>query len=77
MPSNQDLVSLYADSALIYGMVSLDIVLADPRHAVATGGASNCQIVVALKNVLLNEAGAAAHAHANTAFGVSGVFAAS
>lgn len=74
LPSNQDLVSLYASSVATYGIVSLDIVLADPRHAVAAAGASNCQIVIALANGVLNEAGSAAHAHGNTAFGVSAIY---
>ena len=65
IPSNQDLVTLYADSSAQYGVVSLDCKIAAPNHAVAGSGQGRCQVVIALIT------GSTAAAAANTAFGVT------
>ena len=65
VPSNQDLVTLYADSSAQYGVVSLDCKIAAPNHAVAGSGQGRCQVVIALVT------GSTAAAGANTALGVT------
>lgn len=67
MPSNQDLITLYASASQNYNMLSLDCTLADPKYAVAGAGVGRCQIVIAGKD------GASLSA-VTTAFGVTPAF---
>ena len=55
MPSNQDLITLYADSSKEYNVVSLDCELADPGHAVAGSGLGRCTIVIAYEEGVAND----------------------
>jgi len=55
MPSNQDLITLYADSSKEYNVVSLDCELADPGHAVAGSGLGRCTVVIAFEEGVAND----------------------
>ena len=63
--NNSDLITMYTDSTIEYGVVSLDVALANPNHAVAAGGSGRCQIVIALVTA------STAASDANTALGVT------
>lgn len=69
--NNADLITAYADSSLTYGVISLDCKLSNPNYAVAGAGVGRCQIVIACKVGVVDEADGAA-LQANTIFGVTG-----
>ena len=55
VPSNQDLITLYADSTKEYNVVTLECDLVDPGHAVAGSGKGKCTIVIAYEEDVAND----------------------
>ena len=70
VPNNANYVTLYADAAADYDVMTINATIADPGYAVAGAGTGKCQVVLALPDDINTTDGA----QANTTFGLTSIF---